>query len=317
MAAKKDPSQSRAAWALAREQYGVLTRRDLMGLGFSSKAIRHRTETGRLRPLWRGVYAVGWTPLTPEGRWMGAVLACGDGAALSHRSAAALWGIGREREPIEVTIRSRGRVRLPGIKVHRRPTLPERSIVRRRGIPVTSPPQTLVDLAAELEIIRVERAVNEADKLDLIDPETLREALDGYIGVPGAKALRAMLDRHTFRLSDSDLEVLFRPLALAADLPLPLSKHWVLGYEVDFWFQDHRLVVETDGLRYHRTPAQQARAARRDQKHTAAGLRVVRFTHWQIAYEPDEVVDVLRRIRQLAPPAHATSWPASTYSGQK
>jgi very-short-patch-repair endonuclease len=108
-----------------------------------------------------------------------------------------------------------------------------------------------------------------------------------------------MLDRHTFRLSDSDLEIFFRPLAEAAGLPSPLSKRWVLHYEVDFWFPDHRLVVEADGLRYHRTPAQQARAARRDQVHTAAGLRVVRFTHWQIAYEPDEVIDILRRICAL------------------
>jgi very-short-patch-repair endonuclease len=147
--------------------------------------------------------------------------------------------------------------------------------------------------------MRLERAVNEADKLDLVDPEALRRALDAYGGMPGVRTLRTMLDRHTFRLSDSDLEILFRPLALAAGFPLPLSKHWVLGYETDFWFPDHGLIVETDGLRYHRTPAQQARAAKRDQKHTAAGFRVLRFTHWQIAHAPDEVTDVLRRIQQV------------------
>ena len=118
-------------------------------------------------------------------------------------------------------------------------------------------------------------------------------------GEPGVKKLASLLDRHTFRLSDSDLEVFFRPLALAAGLPLPLTKHRVLGYEVDFWFPDHDLIVETDGLRYHRTPSQQARAARRDQTHTAAGLRVLRFTHWQIAHAPDEVTAVLRKIRLL------------------
>jgi hypothetical protein len=100
---------------MARRQHGVLRRRDLLALAFGSKAIRHRTETGRLRPLWRGVYAVGWTPLTPEGRWMAAVLACGDEAVLSHRSAAALWGIGREGDQIEISTRSRGRIRRPGI----------------------------------------------------------------------------------------------------------------------------------------------------------------------------------------------------------
>ncbi|MBS1889621.1 MAG: DUF559 domain-containing protein [Actinobacteria bacterium] len=175
--------------------------------------------------------------------------------------------------------------------------MPEASIVRRFGIPVTHPVQTLIDLATEVPLLRLERSVNEADKRDLVDPETLRRALDYYKGMPGVKTLGRMLDRHTFRLSDSDLEVLFRPLAIAADLPVPLTKHWVLGYEVDFWFPEQSLVVETDGLRYHRTASQQARMARRDQTHSSSGLRVLRFTHWQIAHAPDEVTGVLRRIR--------------------
>jgi len=243
---------------------------------------------------------VGRPELTPRGRWMAAVLVCGDGAMLSHRSAAQLWGIGfEERGRIDVTVRRRAEIHRAGLKVRARPSLDAKSVVRRFGIPVTTPVQTLIDLATELKILRLERAVNEADKLDLVDPESLRRALDGYVGMPGVRTLRTMLDRHTFRLSDSDLEIFFRPLALAAGFPLPLTKHWVLGYETDFWFPDHGLVVETDGLRYHRTPSQQARAAKRDQKHTAAGLRVLRFTHWQIAHAPNEVTDVLRRIRQV------------------
>jgi len=276
----------------------VLTRRDLEGLGFSKIAIDHRVGTGRLHLIARGVYAVGRPELTPRGRWMAAVLVCGDGAALSHRSAAALWGIGHEQgKRIDVSIRRRSRLERQGIVVHARAALPEASVIRRFGIPVTNPVQTLIDLATELKILRLERAVNEADKLDLVDPETLRKALDGYVGMPGVKTLRTMLDRHTFRLSDSDLEILFRPLALAAGFPVPRTKHWVLGYEVDFWFPDHGLIVETDGLRYHRTASQQARAARRDQKHVAAGHRVLRFTHWQIAHAPDEVTDLLRQLR--------------------
>lgn len=217
---------------------------------------------------------------------------------LSHRSAAEFWGIGYEEGGrIDVSIRRKSKIARKGIKVRARPSLDGRSVLRRFGIPVTNPIQTLVDLATELQLLRLERCVNEADKADLVDPETLRRALDGYVGMPGVKTLRTMLDRHTFRLSDSDLEVLFRPLALAAALPLPLTKRWVLGYETDFFFPDRGLVVETDGLRYHRTPSQQARMARRDQTHTAAGLRVLRFTHWQIAHAPDEVTAVLRQIR--------------------
>jgi very-short-patch-repair endonuclease len=293
---------------MARRQHGVVARRDLEGLGFTKEAIRHRLDTGRLHLISPGIYAVGRPDLTPHGRWMAAVLACGGdapggalGAALSHRSAAELWGIGHEeRGRIDVTIRRRSRLERKGLKVHCRPSLDARCFVKRHAIPVTDPVQTLIDLATELKPLRVERAVNEADKRDLVDPETLRHALDAHTGEPGVKKLATLLDRHTFRLSDSDLEVFFRPLALAAGFPVPLTKYWVLGYETDFYFPDQGLVVETDGLRYHRTPAQQARMAKRDQVHTSSGLRVLRFTHWQIAYAADEVTDVLRRVRALA-----------------
>jgi very-short-patch-repair endonuclease len=278
----------------------VLTRRDLEGIGFSKMGIDHRVATGRLHLISRGIYAVGRRGLTLDGRWMAAVLVCGEGAILSHSSAAALWGIGREGDHIDVTVRRRCEIKRTGLKVRSRPSLDAKNLTRRRGIPVTDPVQTLIDLATELHPLRLERSVNEADKLDLVDPEALRRALTGHRGEPGVKKLATLLDRHTFRLSDSDLEVYFRPLALAAGLPLPLTKHRVLDHEVDFWFPDHDLVVETDGLRYHRTPSQQARAARRDQTHTAAGLRVLRFTHWQIAHAPDEVTGVLRRVRGLS-----------------
>src|ERR1700761_6235174 len=312
MAGSTHAARSAAAWRLARAPHWGGTRVDLEALGFSDAAIEHRVAIGRLHPVARGIYAVGRAELTPRGKWMAAVLAAGDGAALSHRSAAELWGIGNEeRGRVDVTIRRRSRLERAGVKVRCRPKLADESVVRRFGIPVTHPVQTLIDLATELKPLRLERAVNQADVPDLVDPETLRTALDGYGGVPGVKKLRTMLDRHTFRLSDSGLEILFRPLARAAAFPSPLSKHWVLGYEVDFWFPDHALVVETDGLRYHRTPAQQARMVKRDQTHTAEGLRVLRFTHWQIAYAPTEVTDVLRRIRPhlRAIPAAVTASP--------
>jgi very-short-patch-repair endonuclease len=285
---------------LARAQHGVLTRRDLLALGFTEKGIKHRVASGRLHPISSGIYAVGRPELTPHGRWMAAVLVCGDRAALSHRSAAELWGIGyEEKGRIDVTVARRCEIKRDGLKVRSRPKLPETSVLRRFGIPVTNPVQTLVDVATELKPLRLERAVNQADVHDLVDPETLRCSLDGYAGMPGARTLRTMLDRHTFRLSDSDLEVYFRPLALAAGFPAPLTKQWILGYEVDFHFPDHGLIVETDGLRYHRTPAQQARMVKRDQTHTSHGYRVLRFTHWQIAHAPNEVAEVLGRVRKL------------------
>lgn len=214
---------------------------------------------------------------------------------LSHHSAAALWGIGKERDAIDISVRRRCRHQRAGIHARSRPSLPLEDVASHRGIPVTRPARTLLDLATLLQPRALERAVNEADKLDLADPETLREELEGLAGAPGVRKLRRLLDRHTFRLSDSDLELLFRPIAKSAGLPQPLTKVWVNGYEVDFFWPELGLVVETDGLRYHRTSFTQTRDRLRDQTHTAAGLTTLRFTHYQVKYEPRHVKSVLKR----------------------
>jgi hypothetical protein len=227
---------------------------------------------------------------------MAAVLACGDGGTLSHRSGAALWRIGDEsRGRIDVTVRRRCELHRRGIRARGRPCLPAQDVTTRLGIPVTTPIRTLIDLATELTPNRLERAVNEADKRDLVDPEALRSALDAYAGQPGVRPLRTLLDRHTFLLSDSDLEILFRPIAARAGLPSPLSKQIVNGFEVDFHFSQLGLVIETDGWRYHRTPATQSKDAKRDQIHTASGLTPLRFSHYQIAHEPTYVRNILSR----------------------
>jgi len=231
---------------------------------------------------------------------MVAVLACGRGAVLSHRSAGALWGIAEERRSvIDVSLRRRCEPKRAGVHARSRPSLPAEDITIQRGIPVTVPARTLVDLATELTPKALERAINQADKHDLISPDGLRAALDHIRGQPGVRRLRSLLDRHTFRLSDSDLELLFRPLAAAAGLPQPQTKVIVNGFEVDFFWPKLGLVVETDGLRYHRTAATQARDHLRDQTHTAAGLTPLRFTHGQVKYEPEHVRRVLRRTREL------------------
>jgi hypothetical protein len=167
-------------------------------------------------------------------------------------------------------------------------------VSRHKGIPVTTPTRTLLDLATVISAIRLERAVNEADKRDLVSPEQLRAGLEAFQGEPGIRALRALLDRDIFLLSDSDLEIRFRRIAESAGLSPPLTKTVVNGFEVDFFWPDPGLVVETDGLRYHRTPAAQARDHVRDQTHTAAGLATLRFTHRQVRYERTYVRDVLR-----------------------
>jgi hypothetical protein len=225
---------------------------------------------------------------------MAAVLVGGKGAALSHRSAAALWGIAEELPGrTEVSVRRRCEIRRTGLKARSRPSLRAAEVVERRGIPVTSIVQTLVDLATELSDGRLERAVNEADKHDLIDPEALRVALAERVGEPGVKRLAALLDERTFRLSDDELERLFRPIAAAAGVPVELTKARVNELEVDFYWPSLGLVVETDGLHYHRTPSAQMRDRVRDQTHTAAGLTQLRFTHWQVKYEAGYVRGIL------------------------
>src|SRR3954470_15785223 len=185
-----------------------------------------------------------------------------------------------------------------GIRVHRR-TGPEPTV--HQGIPVTTPACTVIAIAPRLKGKELERAVNEADKLDLIDPETLRRALDKRPGERGVRTLRRLLDHRTFTLTDSALEQRFLPIARRAGLPRPLTQATVNGFRVDFYWPDLKLVVETDGLRYHRTPAQQAKDLVRDQKHAATEVERLRFTHAQIAFDPAHVEATLRAVaRRLA-----------------
>jgi len=241
---------------------------------------------------------------------MAAVLACEPDAVLSHRSAAALWGFAKEHSDyIDVSVRRRCKHRRRGLRVRSRPSLPAEEVTTRQNIPLTQPVRTFLDLVTVAGPKTVERAINEADKLDVIDADALRHALDAYPGQPGVRPLRQILDKHTFRLSDDELELLFRPIAAAAGLPTPLTKQRLNKFEVDFFWPDLGLVVETDGWRYHRTPAAQTRDALRFQRHTAAGLTPLRFSHYQVKYEPRHVCQILERTT-----AHLRARPAPSQS---
>ena len=277
------------AWRLARRQHGVITRKQLLALGYSRKAIEHRLADARLHRVHRGVFAVGRRELGQLGRWMAAVLACGPGAVLSHDSAAALWGLRAERPgPIHVSVPVSGPRRVRGIRVHRRRGLQEADTTRHHGIPVTSPICTLIDLAADSRH-GLEAAINEADRLGLTDPEALRASLDAMSPRPGVGVLRDLLDRQTFSFTRSELERRFKKLAQEAGLPAPQTCVEVNGFEVDFYWPEIPLIVETDGLTYHRTPTQQRRDRIRDQAHATADVPHLRFTHAQIRDEPGYV----------------------------
>lgn len=225
---------------------------------------------------------------------MAAVLACGPDAVLSHGSAAALWGFGLEQSSIDVSVPAGSRSRLHGIRVHRRTEAILGDVAVHEGIPITSPVRTLIDQATRLRPRQLERAVNEADKLDRVRADVLHASLDDYRGQPGVAPMRKLLDPLIFRLSDSDLEQLMRPLARSVGLSMPETKAWVNGYEVDFFWPELRIVIETDGLRYHRTASQQRRGLERDQAHLTAGMWPLRFSHWQVKNEAAHVRNVLR-----------------------
>src|SRR5439155_1120389 len=157
---------------------------------------------------------------------------------------------------------------------------------RHRNIPVTSPTQTLLDIANGMDGAHYERAVNEAVNCDLIDPEKRRQALDTISPQPGVRPLRRLLDRDTYVLTDTELEQRLVPIARKAGLGTLETQASVNGHRVDFYCRDLEVVIEADSLRFHRTPSQQARDTRRDLAHHAAGLIPLRFTHAQITFEP-------------------------------
>jgi Transcriptional regulator, AbiEi antitoxin/Protein of unknown function (DUF559) len=286
-----------AFWALVRRQHGVISRAQLLGLGFTAEAIKWRVARGRLHPVRRGVYAVGRPQLTRKGEFMAAVLCCGSKAVLSHFSAAELWGVvEKPRAVIEVSVPLSKDPSGRGLLVHRRSVLRPADITEEDGIRTTTAMATLIDIAARLAPRALEAAVNEGDKRDLFTPASLRTHLESARPRRGVAPLRKLLDRHTFLLTDSELERRFIPIVRRAGLPPPVTRERVNGFRVDFFWRELGLVVETDGLRYHRTPTQQARDRLRDQTHTAAGLTPLRFTHAQIRYEATYVEATLRAV---------------------
>jgi very-short-patch-repair endonuclease len=283
-----------AVWRIAARDHNVVTRAELVALGFSPRAIEHRVAKRRLHPKARGVYAVGTPELTREGRWMVAIKSCGEQAVLSHLSAAVLYGI-RKPEPsrIHVTVPRTANPRRRGVKVHRREAYARR---KRNGIPVTTVERTIIDCAATLARDDIEQMVNQATIKRLTDPEKLRRAAGRAGHLRGAAKLRRILDIATFRFTRSALERAFIPIALRAGLPRPLTAQMVNGYEVDFYWPELGLVVETDSLTFHRTAQTQAADLKRDQVHLASGLHCCRFSHGHVNFEARRVEAVLRAV---------------------
>lgn len=282
---------------LLTRQFGQVSRRQLLELGLGAEAIRHRVSTGRLSRVRRGVYGVSGAPPTREGRWMAAVLACGDDAVLSHLSAAALWRL-TERDPavIDTSLPGRSRRLHEGLRVHRPRHLDPEDCTRRTGIPVTTVARTLIDLAEVVGSRSLERLLDEAEYLGLLDQRELAEALERNHTRSGAARLRATLGRHepgTTR-TRSPLEEAFLRLTRKAELPAPEVNEPLGPYKIDFLWRAQRVAVETDGRRSHDRSAQRERDSARDAWLTANGYRPLRFTWQQVNQRPEEVLAALR-----------------------
>jgi very-short-patch-repair endonuclease len=285
---------------IAGRQHGVVGRRQLERLGLTPGAIDGRLRAERLHPVHRAVYAVGHRPVTRESGWMAAVLLGGPGAVLSHRAAGALWGL-RGSIAIDVTAPLKRRPR-PGISFHRGEPPPDERAVRE-GIPVTSVPRTILDLAAVLDVRGIERAINEAEVLRLWDELSLLDMLHRYPGCRGAKTVRAALDRRSEGPSRtrSELEEVLIAFADDSGFERPETNVVIEGLEVDCVWRRQRVIIEVDGWETHKTRAAFERDRERIRKLQAAGWRCVPVTSRQLEHQTEELRhDVGRLLYGLA-----------------
>ena len=281
-------------WALAARQHGAVATWQLLAAGISRTRIARMVARGWLTPIHRGVYLVG--PIHgPLARPMAATLALGDGAALSHGSAAGLWELGTALpDAVTVTLVGRQVRSRDGIRVHHARRLAPPDIARVHGIPVTGPGRTLLDLATCLGRRDLSRAVEQAEVLKLVHGGWLDPLLSRHPRHRGGAALRDVIraaDAPAMTRSEAERRLL--ELGRAARLPAPEVNERLHGYEVDFLWRAPKLVVEIDGYAFHSSRSAFERDRRRDAALMRAGCRVVRFTGRRLAGEPEAIVATL------------------------
>jgi len=283
---------------LADRQHGVVSIGQLLDpLGYSRSAVGRAAEAGRLHRIHRGVYAVGHTNLSPKGRCLAAVLACGRGSLLSHHSAAWLWGISRRSPaPVHVTSPSPRGAREP-IKLHRSEILIADDLDEIDNIPVTAVPRTALDLAAMSRSHQLMRLLERAEELQLFDLthfERLLRRAGGHHGVgPLRRALRIYRPAPFNR---SGLERRFYELVLKAGLPRPATCFVEAGYELDVYWPAERFAVELDTYETHGTHEAFEGDRRRQEDLKLAGIEMVRVTGHRLDREPGQVIDRVARL---------------------
>jgi very-short-patch-repair endonuclease len=282
----------KAIAALAGRQHGYVSRAQLLKLGLTPKAVLWRVQTGWLIQVYAGVYAVGYVQRTPVARAHAVVLACGERSALSHASAASLWGFNKHwDEPFEVTVASSHR-RRKGIKVHRSRTLARRDITWQLGIRVTTPARTVLDTAPRLTGKRLSRFVNDALRTPYLHVAHLADVLNRNPNHPATKRILPYVRTPT----NSPLEDDFVEFARRYGLPKPTTNTYLLGYEIDVLYPRERVIVEVDGYEFHSDRDSFERDRKRDVVMLAAGVVTVRITKDRMQDEPEEEAGRLRSI---------------------
>ena len=283
---------------IAGIQYGVVAWRQLIAAGLGRGAIATRIAAGRLHPLHVGVYAVGHTVVPREGRWLGAVLAFEEGAVLSHRSAAELWGLVNKTDlPPHVTSAQRTLRGRPRIHLHRVRALDPELVTSVARIPATGVPRTLLDLAGVRHPTLLRRAWEGAQRLGLLDVSAVALLCERS---PGRRLgpLRDLIAEATDAPDTaSELESRFADLLRAnPDLPAPAWNVVLEGYVVDCAWMARRVVVELDGHRFHSGHQAFEADRERDVRLAVAGYTVVRVTWRRLARDPGGVASDLRRL---------------------
>jgi very-short-patch-repair endonuclease len=281
--------------ALAKGQYGVVARRQLLALGFGRRSITGALERGRLHEVFLGVYVVGARRISRRGRWTAAILAAGEGAVLSQRSAARLWRLmPAAAERVDVTVPPGRVVRRKGIVSHESVVADDEWLLDG-GIPVTSPFRTIFDLAAVAPMREVERAWHEAEVRGLRDRVSLPALLERYPGRRGTRSLRALLESpEPVGFTRNDFEEAFLALIDAYGLPRPRMNAdlSVRGrfFEIDALWEREEVAVELDGRSVHGTTKRFESDRQRDRILVAEGWKTFRITWRALQQEPQEVI---------------------------
>ena len=297
---------SLAEWA--ELQHGVVSRAQAISCGLSASAVQRRVAAGRLVPVHPGVYRVPGAPTTWAQRVVAACLACGSATAASHRTAAAVWGLAPETDVIEVTSPRPRAPRPEGVVLHRSTDLDGSHRTTRRGLPVTNPLRTMVDLGAVLPRAEVDDALDCGLAAQLFSVAAVEGLLFDLArpGRRGCGVLRRVLDERALGAARPDglLEPRMARLVRASGLPPPAFQYPVpaAGARVDFAYPDLRLAIEVDGFALHASPGALASDHDRHNRLVAAGWHVARFTWSDVVRRPERVTARLRDVLERLDP---------------